>query len=248
MSDDQASVEKPGAGSPGAGSTGVRAARGSQRKKNKKTLYIVLGVVLALAVAGAAWAVLGGGDGKIASEDVSTSTADATGSAGVAGSGDETMTAGETTPTVASEPEGGDADPVAYDPDTYPPVIEQQTGVIAGVTSSGGSYVLSIDFVQFLTGEEAAAAAEAHGDEVPENDFYVVNDNPKVREYPIQAGLAVRVTTNLDGTVDPMGRAVPVADWAAIINGANGAAYKGGTYIVTVTNGVVTSLEQLYLP
>lgn len=212
----------------------------------KKTLYIALGAVLLLVAAGAAWAVLGDGAGKTAGESESTSTADATGSVD-AQSSDATLTAGEATTTLSSEPEGGDLD-ISYDSATFPPAIDQMTGEVVGVQASGDSYVLSIDFVQFLTGQEAADAAKAHGDEMPANDLYVVNDNPKVREYPMQAGLTVRITTNADGTVDPMGRSMSLADWASAVNGSNAVAYKSGTYIVTLTNGVVTAIEQLYMP
>ncbi len=217
-----------------------------KRTISKKTWLIVLGVVLALAAAGAAWAVFGDKNADVADEGESTPTAEATGSVD-AQSGDTTLTASEATTTLASEPEGGDLD-ISYDSGTFPPAIDQMTGEVVGVKASGGSYVLSIDFVQFLTGQEAADAAKAHGEAVPESDFYVVNDNPKVREYPMQAELTVRITTNADGTVDPMGRAMSLADWAAAMNGSNADAYRSGTYIVTLTNGVVTAIEQLYLP
>ncbi len=222
----------------------TREARRATSKK--KVLYIALGVALLLAAAGAAWAVLGDEVAENGDERESTSTADATGSVD-AQSGDTTITASEATTTLSSEPEGGDLD-ISYDSDTFPPAIDQMTGEVVGAKASGDSYVLSIDFIQFLTGQEAADAAKAHGDEVPANDFYVVNDNPKVREYPMQAELSVRVTTNADGTVDPMGRSMSLADWAAAVNGSNADAYKSGTYIVTLTNGVVTAIEQLYLP
>ncbi|MDO8847649.1 MAG: hypothetical protein Q7W51_04600 [Coriobacteriia bacterium] len=222
----------------------IREARRTTSKK--KTLYIALGVVLLLVAAGAAWAVLGDEPGKTSNERESTSTADATGSVDTP-SGDTTLTASEATTTLASEPEGGDLD-ISYDSGTFPPTIDQMTGEVVGVKASGDSYVLSIDFVQFLTGQEAADAAEAHGEEVPANDFYVVNDNPKVREFPMQAGLTVRVTTNADGTVDPMGRSMSLAEWASAVNGSSADAYRSGTYIVTLTNGVVTVIEQLYLP
>lgn len=218
-----------------------------KRTISKKTLFIALGVVLALAAAGAAWAVLGG-DEAADSADVteSASTADATGSVD-AQSVDATQTASETTVTLSSEPEGGDLDFI-YDPDADPAVVDQTTGVVVGVSGSNGSYVLSIDFVDFLAGEEAAAAAKEHGDPTPANGLYIVNDNPKIREYPIQADIGVRVTTKPDGTVDQLGAVLSVKDWASGLNGSAKAAYTSGTYIVTITNGVVTAIEQLYLP
>jgi hypothetical protein len=45
---------------------------------------------------------------------------------------------------------------------------------------------LTFDLAEFLTGEAAAQAAAEHGDESPPpNDYYIVNDNPKLRTMPI---------------------------------------------------------------
>lgn len=218
-----------------------------KRTINKKALLVVLGVALALAAAGAAWAVLGADQpADVEAVDESTSTADTTGSVD-AQSGDTTQTASETTVTLSSEPEGGDLE-ITYDPSADPAVVDQTTGAVVAVTRSGGSYVLSIDLVDFLAGEEAAAAAKEHGDTVSASGLYIVNDNPKVREYPIQAGLSIRVTTEPDGTPNQLGRVISVEEWAAGVNGPAKAAYTSGTYIMTITNGTVTALEQLYLP
>ena len=171
---------------------------GDETKKraiSKKTMYIALGVVLALVAAGAAWAVLGDEAAEIAGVGESTSTADATGSVD-AQSDDATLTASEATRTLASEPEGGDLE-IDYEAGAILPVVDQMTGAIVGVTGSGGSYVLSIDFVEFLAGEEAVAAAKEHGDTASDSGLYIVNDNPKVRDYPIQPDITVRVTTNV---------------------------------------------------
>ena len=217
-----------------------------KRTISKKTLYIALGVVLALAAAGAVWAVLGDEIADTADVEESTSTADATGSVD-AQSDDSTLTAGETTTTLSSEPEGGDLD-ITYDTGAIPPVVDQMTGAVVGVSGSGGSYVLSIDFVEFLAGEDAAAAAKEHGDSVSGSGLYIVNDNPKVRDYPIQADITVRVTTTPDGTLTQLGEVLPVSTWASGVNGSAKSAYTSGTYIVTITNGTVTAIEQLYLP
>lgn len=217
-----------------------------QHTVSRKTMYIALGIVLAIIAAGAAWAVLGGKTADVVGVPESTSTADTTGSVDPQ-SGDATLTASEATQTLMSEPEGGDLE-ITYDPSASPPVIEQMTGAIVSVNGSGDAYTLSIDFVEFLAGEEAVAAAKEHGGSVSDSGLYVVNDNPKVRDYPIQPGITVRVTTDPDGTPNQLGRVLSVKDWAAGVNGAAKAAYTSGTYIVTITNGTITAIEQLYLP
>lgn len=217
-----------------------------RRTINRKTLYILLGSVLVIAAAGVAWATLGGHGAEVADTEEPTSTAEAT-TTSVPGSDDSTITASETTAALASVPEGGDAD-IPYNPSASPAVVDQMTGAVVGVSGAGGSYVLAIDFVQFLAGDEAVQAAKAHGGQVSQGGIYVLNDNPKVRELPIQEGVSVRVTVTPDGAPDQLGRVLSLKDWAAAVNGPAASAYKSGTYIVTITNGAVTALEQLYLP
>jgi len=190
--------------------------------------------------------VFGGKAADVAGVSESTSTADTTRPVDAL-SDDPTPAASEATPTLMSEPEGGDLE-ITYDPSASPPVIEQMTGTVVSVNGSGDAYTLSIDFVEFLAGEEAVAAAKEHGGSVSDSGLYIVNDNPKVRDYPIQPGITVRVTTNLDGTPNQLGQVLSLKDWAAGVNGAAKAAYTSGTYIVTITNGTVTAIEQLYLP
>jgi hypothetical protein len=92
------------------------------------------------------------------------------------------------------------------------------------------------------------AAAKEHGDQVSGSGLYIVNDNPKVREYPMQSNITVRVTTKPDGTPDQLGETLSLKDWASRVNGSARSAYTSGTYIVTITNGTITAIEQLYLP
>lgn len=128
-------------------------------------------------------------------------------------------------------------------------VTERQPGLIVEITGSPGAYVMRIDYVQWLTGPEANAAATAHGDESPPpNDYYVVNDNPKIREFPIQDGIPVTVVTNNDGTSDSEGHTITLAQWVAALSGPNAGAFKATIYWVTITDGTVTAIEAQYVP
>jgi hypothetical protein len=50
----------------------------------------------------------------------------------------------------------------------------------------GDPNTLRFDLAYFLTGDEANQAAQENGDEVPvPNDYYIVNDNPKLRTVPV---------------------------------------------------------------
>jgi hypothetical protein len=126
---------------------------------------------------------------------------------------------------------------------------ERQPGLVVDVIDSAGTAVMRIDYVQVLTGGEAADAAAAHGDESPPpNDYYVVNDNPKIREFPIQAGIPVFVVTNDDGSSDAAGHTLTLSQWISALQGPNGDSFKANIYWVQVTNGTVTSIEAQYVP
>jgi hypothetical protein len=77
------------------------------------------------------------------------------------------------------------ASPVASRPTTSPtasPSLTTDFGFFAGVEQATAPVRLKWDRATFLTGEAANKAAAAHGDETPvPNDYYIVNDNPKLR-------------------------------------------------------------------
>ena len=132
---------------------------------------------------------------------------------------------------------------------------EQSAGtetVPAFVTSArvtGGVTYVTLDYIQFLVGDEAAEAAAAHGDESPPpNDYYIINDNPKLREYPVQQGITIEVLYTADQTFVLEGVTISLADWTAGITGPMQNYYTSTYYIVTVTDGTITELNQQYLP
>lgn len=64
--------------------------------------------------------------------------------------------------------------------------------LVAARESSGQGAALSVSFdrVQFLTGEAARSEADKRGDEI-ENDYYVVNDNSRLRTLVVADGATV---------------------------------------------------------
>jgi hypothetical protein len=107
------------------------------------------------------------------------------------------------------------------------------------------------DYAQFLTGQAAADAAEAAGDESPPpNDYYVVNANPRLRTLPLAATVIVRLTTEpgvgpLDG-----GYASSVTELSKILasDTEETASLRANGYWLTLVNGVVTRIEEQYTP
>jgi hypothetical protein len=61
---------------------------------------------------------------------------------------------------------------------------------------------VEFDLIQFLTGDEATAAyVEDHPDDPggPPNDYYIVNDNPRLRRLPVAENVEVTVLDWEDG-------------------------------------------------
>ncbi len=109
---------------------------------------------------------------------------------------------------------------------------------------------MTFDQAEFLTGKAAAAAASARGDESPPpNDYYIVNDNPKLRTYPVSPSVKVTLTTEADN-VNPDGYPSNLGTLKAIFAGTNTALKnaKMSPYWFTLKNGVVVAIEEQYLP
>ena len=93
------------------------------------------------------------------------------------------------------------------------------------------------DLAYFLTGAEAEAAAAERGDEV-NNDYYVVNDNPRLRTLIAEGDTEVLVLADV-GSPD----LVPtnVADFAVDRHPDSG-------FWVTIADGIVTKIEEQFVP
>lgn len=213
-------------------------------QRNKTVALIAIGVVLALAAGAAAGWFARTSEIKGLEEEITDleDMADED-------SGDPTGTADTADTAQAEEPPATTEEPPTGEVGTTTGPTERQPGLIVGTTTVDGAWVLKIDYVQFLTGGEAADAAAAHGDESPPpNDYYVVNDNPKIRQFKVQPGIPVFVVTNNDGTSDADGHTVTLDQWIAAMNGSQAGAFRASIYWVTITNGIVTAVEAQYVP
>jgi len=125
--------------------------------------------------------------------------------------------------------------------------------------------------VQFLTGTAATKAAVAHGD-TAENDYYVVNDNPKLRTFPVSSAVVIKLHP---ANGPSYSRIFTFSAFKALIS-AHSATYGGKTYdwssettyyitvatyggktydwssettyYITVKNGKVARIEQQWVP
>lgn len=160
---------------------------------------------------------------------------------------ESTATASSEAPVESVAPDAGTAtDPAATGAPASP---ERVPALVASVRDEGGAVMLTVDYIQFLTGTEAAAAAADRGDESPPpNDYYIVNDNARLREFRVQDGIAVMTVVRDDGGSDPGGHALPLADWVERLSGPTGDAFRSSFYWLTISGDTITTIEQQYLP
>ncbi len=113
---------------------------------------------------------------------------------------------------------------------------------------------LVLDLAYFLTGEEANEAAAEHGDEVPvPNDYYIVNDNPRLRTLELSPELRLRLIDwnrccepTLDGDLRTFATAIEAGEPVT----AGDAVYHGALspYWLWMEGGRVVLIEEQYLP
>jgi hypothetical protein len=126
----------------------------------------------------------------------------------------------------------------------------KQYTLIKKVYLKGGTWYITADYIQFLTGSAAAAAATAHGDESPPpNDFYIVNDNKLLREVPVAATANVKIMGGEGGDpANPSNQSIATFhDW--FVSGDSAKNWvKDGVYVLTLASGKVTAIDQQFVP
>lgn len=123
-------------------------------------------------------------------------------------------------------------------------------GYIQSVDITTVPYTMVFDLAYFLTGQEAIDAAKEHGDEYPPpNDYYVVNDNPKLRTLPFGPEITITIVNwenccdSIPGVLEPFVEAFqkkkpPLGNYRGTFSG----------YWLTVKGGEVVAIEEQYLP
>lgn len=167
---------------------------------------------------------------------------------------------GETTPsdpTGATAPTGttGPTAPTGATGETGPPPAElddgEHFGFVEEVDPGGGTLVL--DLAYFLTGEAANEAAAEHGDEVPvPNDYYIVNDNDRLRTLTLADDVELSLLDwndccdeRFEGDLETFARAIDEG-----MVESDGFVYQGtlSPYWLIVEDGVIVRIEEQYLP
>jgi hypothetical protein len=131
------------------------------------------------------------------------------------------------------------------------PVLEdgRHPVLLTGIDVVGRS--VEFDLIQFLTGDEAIAAwDEAHPDDPggPPNDYFIINDNPRLRRLPVADDVVVTVL-DWDGGFQPF--VVAFADLPAELAGrpiVDGGGLGANPFWLTVDDGMITAIEEQYTP
>jgi hypothetical protein len=163
-----------------------------------------------------------------------------------------TTTTGATTTTAGDD----DTTTTTAAPDGDAPALDdgRHFGFISAVDLDART--VTFDLAQWLSGEEANAAAEADGaiepgEGVP-NDYYIVNDNPRLRVVPLSFDVGVLLVDwpncceSVGATLDDV---VAAIDADGEITAAGFRYYPGETgYWLTIDGGEIVSIEEQYRP
>ena len=120
-------------------------------------------------------------------------------------------------------------------------------GFIRSWTAKTGTFYLRFDRAVLLTGKAADAASAAHGGESPvPNDYYIQNDNPRLREVVIADQATVIGSQHLTGSPGPN----PSSLKALLTFVHNGGPRLAATpfHLTYDDNGFVTQVREQYLP
>lgn len=187
---------------------------------------------------------LAAGCGDDGDDDASPTTSTATtASSSTTTAPDETTTTTSppATATTAVADEAGEATDLA---DGRHPAL------VTGIDVEGRT--IEVDVIQFLTGEEATTAyQEDYPDDPggPPNDYYIVNDNPRVRTLAVAEDVdvqLVRMEETESAELEP-------GTWEELPDYFAGYAADDGTlwyspFWLTIEGGAVVAIEEQYLP
>src|SRR5215211_176363 len=146
-----------------------------------------------------------------------------------------------------ADPQPGPTQPAAAPPST--PTATQGTdfGFIRSWTAKTGTFYLRFDRAVLLTGKAADAASAAHGGESPvPNDYYIQNDNPRLREVAILDQATVIGSQQLTGSPGPN----PSSLKALLTFVHNGGPLVAATpfHLKYNANGLVVRVQEQYIP
>lgn len=164
---------------------------------------------------------------------------------------EEPITQPPTTAAPATEAPATTAEPATSPPAGEPVLADGRHPVyLTGLDVATGT--VEFDLIQFLGGAEAEEAYHRDNPDAPPggppNDYYIVNDNPRLRVLPVAEGAAVTV---LDWNAGFVPRSITFADLPAAL--ADDLYPDDGRlwptpFWLTVEDETVTAMEEQFIP
>lgn len=136
-----------------------------------------------------------------------------------------------------------------------PAAGEAAMGYVKKVYSSGGKNFLDIDYIQWLVGDAAEQAMREDG-ECPKkgecivlNDYYIRNQNPKLRTFEIAPSARITMMTyQMETTGQIFNEAVTFSQFSQIWSGSGQTRLRDTPYYITLSNNLVSSIKEQYIP
>jgi hypothetical protein len=164
----------------------------------------------------------------------------------------------ESTAPAATAPSTADADAGGGAATTVPPtspsgepVLEDGRHPVYLTDIDTAAGTVEFDLIQFLTGDEATAAyIEDHPDDPggPPNDYYIVNDNPRLRRLSVAENVQVTVL-DWEGGFKP--QVIAFADLPAQLAAdlvPDDDRIWPNPFWLTVNDDTITAIEEQYIP
>ncbi len=205
---------------------------------SSKWPVLALAVMIGLAVTGCA------GSGEATTVSPSTTSAGVTTTSEMA----STSTAAPASTTTTVE--------VGASEELLPDGNIKACGIITDVWMDGTTRKLKIDYVDFLTGAEADAAAVADGLIAPgesvDNDYYARNNNTKLRTFTVSDSVVITTYSR----VEPIDVADPPCSWSDFYDfwnlvgppEASDAGLSEGLWWIERDSDGVVAIEQQWVP
>lgn len=139
----------------------------------------------------------------------------------------------------------------ATPPPAAPASAKQPAGVTHMTWSASKGYRVTVDYVQILTGQAAADAATAAGEESPPpNDYFIANTSAKLRTFSLPKATPITMLgwAGADATAK---HKVSVGQFMDVMPGGVNPQeeYADAYYYLTVKNGTtVTKVEMIFFP
>ena len=141
---------------------------------------------------------------------------------------------------------------IASAPSPVEPVLDEGRDPAFLTRLDDADRTIEFDLIQFLTGDEAFVAFQEDHPDDPEgwaNDYYIVNDNPRLRTLPVADDVEVTVVQTSEGAYDAHTiafEALPAYVHAAPMPSDDRMWHN--PFWLTVRDDMVVAIEEQFLP